>query len=77
LVIGQHYSNGLIQVSAGGSLTLGSTAQRATQIVGSGTTTTNATYTGKLDLTGGGAFNAFVGDLTVRRTAARAARRGR
>ena len=64
-MIGQNYSNGLVKVAAGGTLTLGSAAQRTTLIVGSGTTNTNETYTGKLDLTGGGAFNAFVGDLTV------------
>ena len=65
LVIGQNYSNGLVKVAAGGSLTLGSAAGRTTLIVGSGTTNTNETYTGKLDLTGGGPFNAFLGDLTV------------
>jgi hypothetical protein len=63
-VVGQDYSNGLVKIAAGGTLTLGSAAQRATLIIGSGTTNTNNTYTGKLDLTGG-TLSGYLGSLTV------------
>src|SRR5207247_1395369 len=50
LVVGQDYSIGLVKGSAGGSLALGSAAQRTALTIGAGTTNTNATYTGTLDL---------------------------
>jgi hypothetical protein len=64
LVIGQDYASGLVKIAPGGSLTLGSVAQRAGLTIGSGTTNTGELYSGKLDLTGA-TFNGQLGTVTV------------
>lgn len=64
LTISQNYANGLMDIASGGSLTLGSAAQRTNVYLGTAVTNTNSQYGGRLDLTGG-TFNGYLGDVVV------------
>jgi hypothetical protein len=51
ITIGKDYANGTVTVAPGASVTLGSPSKRASISIATGTTNTNDTYTGTLDLT--------------------------
>ncbi len=64
LTISQENASATVSISAGGSLALGSPAQRTDVLIASSAANTNGNMTGKLDLTGA-TFTAYLGNLTV------------
>jgi len=64
LTIGKDYSVGAVTIPAGGILNLGSAAQPANLTIAVGTTNTNATYGGSLDLTNA-TFNARLDNVII------------
>ena len=62
LIIAQDYSNGTVVLPAGGTLNLGSAAQRANVFIANATTNTNNTYAGTLDVSNG-IINAYLGTV--------------
>jgi hypothetical protein len=64
LTVGQNYTNGLVQIASGGTLNLGSAAQRTSIYLGNDVTNTNNTYTGELNFTGA-TLNAYVNQVIV------------
>ncbi len=51
LIIGKDYSNGIVTIPSGGTLHLGSPAQRTSMFIANGNTNTNNTYSGTFDMT--------------------------
>jgi hypothetical protein len=63
-VIAQDYASAAVTIPGGGTLNLGSAAQRTTLLIGTGVTNTNNVYSGSLDLTNA-TFNAYLANVTI------------